>query len=44
MLKTAIENNPTDPPIQQNNQQRLASNNSPNQDQPSPVPAPPSRA
>lgn len=44
MLKTAIENNPTDPLIQRNNQQRLASNNSPNQDQPSPVSAPPSRA
>ncbi len=29
ILKTAIENNPNDPPIQQNNQTRLARNNPP---------------
>lgn len=44
MLKTVIENNPTDSPIQQNNWQRLVSNNLSNPDQFSLVSALPSYA
>ncbi len=45
ILRTAIENNPHNPPIQRNNRPRLADNNPTNRDQASsaPAPAPPSR-